>query len=105
MAPAFVLEEDMEHKDNCECDACVERKDPYFETEYQAVIAESVNQPDPRVKNLIAAQKLMDLLDIPYESSMFTEWSTVLAVDLYNIFMDEEKLKVLISKLRNKAFW
>jgi hypothetical protein len=25
--------------------------------------------------------------------------------DLYDILIDEEKLKVLISKIRNKAFW
>lgn len=25
--------------------------------------------------------------------------------DLYDILMDEEKLKVLVAKLRNKAFW
>jgi hypothetical protein len=24
---------------------------------------------------------------------------------LYDILMDEEKLRVLVSKLRNKAFW
>jgi hypothetical protein len=58
-------------------------------------------------------KKLRDFfvkLDIPIINSlgMNGQPSTRVKVNgkiLYDILMDEEKLKVLVSKLRNKAFW
>jgi hypothetical protein len=44
---------------------------------------------------------LLKFLDIPHSPG-----SLVISVDgLIDILMDDEKLKVLVSKLRNKAFW
>jgi hypothetical protein len=45
-------------------------------------------------------QPVMDFLKIPIDVV-----GCVNTVDLYNILMDEEKLKTIVSKLRNKAFW
>jgi hypothetical protein len=60
---------------------------------------------DPRVANLDKAKALMDMLEIPQHGDPWSAWTEVYAVDLYDILMDEEKLRVLVSKLRNKAFW
>jgi hypothetical protein len=51
------------------------------------------------------ADELMKLLEIPTIPRNPGCWTELYAIDLYDIFMDEEKLKVLVSKLRNKAFW
>jgi|HubBroStandDraft_2_1064218.scaffolds.fasta_scaffold1290511_2 hypothetical protein len=51
------------------------------------------------------AKEVMDLLEIPTIPVNAPNWYEIYAMDLYDIFMDEEKLKVLVSKLRNKAFW
>jgi len=45
------------------------------------------------------ARKLMDKLDIPRVGR------AVNIVDLYNVLMDEEKLKRIVSIMNNKAFW
>jgi hypothetical protein len=45
------------------------------------------------------AVDLCEMLDIP------TSLGSIYVETLYDILMDEEKLRVLVSKLRNKAFW
>jgi hypothetical protein len=46
------------------------------------------------------AKKLMVFLEIPID------YSNSVSIDkLYDIIMDEEKLKKLVSKLKLKAFW
>lgn len=45
------------------------------------------------------AKELMSILDIKQNEL------TVHINTLYDIFMDDEKMKVLNSKLRNKIFW
>lgn len=54
-----------------------------------------------------AVLKIMDLLEIPCNAgdTWTREPPTVSAFELYDILMDPEKLQVLVSKLRNKAFW
>jgi hypothetical protein len=47
------------------------------------------------------ACRLMEYLGISTDSL----FGLADVVELYEIFTDEEKLKVLVSKLRNKAFW
>jgi hypothetical protein len=47
------------------------------------------------------ACRLMNYLGIVTDSL----FGQVDVVSLYDIFTDEEKLKVLVSKLHNKAFW
>ena len=76
----------MKHASSCQCDVC--SKDPY-ETEL------GIRQN---------AIKLIKFLEIPYEEAYYYE-KHISATDLYDILMDEEKLRVLVSKLRNKAFW
>lgn len=51
------------------------------------------------------AEKLIELLEIPSYKEPFGAWVSVYAHDLYDILMDEEKLKELVSKLKLKAFW
>lgn len=58
------------------------------------------------------AIKLMEILEIPHTpilnnlgAGKYHYTSSVKVGDLYDILMDEEKLKILISKLKNKAFW
>lgn len=53
------------------------------------------------------AADLMKILDIPFYAFSFPypEEGKIKVTDLYDILMDEEKLRVLVSKLRNKAFW
>ena len=51
------------------------------------------------------AENLIDALDIPSSKDAFGAWVVVYAHDLYDILMDEEKLKELVSKLKLKAFW
>jgi len=56
------------------------------------------------------AAKLFTELAIPFESIMhypsgIIDQGSVSAYDLYDIFQDKAKLRVLVSKLRNKAFW
>jgi hypothetical protein len=47
-------------------------------------------------------EKILTLLGIPF-SSGFDQ--TIRGSDLLKILMDDTKLKVLVSKLNNKAFW
>ena len=51
-------------------------------------------------EDLSRAHELMEFLEIPVASV-----GLVSIIKLYDILMDEEKLKVLISKLHNKVFW
>jgi len=59
------------------------------------------------------AISLMKVLEIPYtgilnnktEDGKYHITSSVKVEALYDILMDEEKLKIILSKLKNKAFW
>lgn len=62
------------------------------------VIEAAIKDKEERVDK---ACRLLNQLGIPTDSL----FGQVDAIDLYNIFTDEEKLKELLSKLRNKAFW
>jgi hypothetical protein len=66
---------------------------------------EKLKEQDRQVALLDKATILMEALDIPVHSDVLSHWTEVYSVDLYDILMDEEKLKVLVSKLHNKAFW
>ena len=50
------------------------------------------------------AVEVLDFLDIPcqYSGSPFP---SVPATELVKILTDEKKMKVIMSKIRNKAFW
>lgn len=58
-----------------------------------------------KVANLGKAKEMMEFLGIPLIPSNLGHWHEIYAVDLYDIFTDQEKLQVLISKLRNRALW
>lgn len=60
---------------------------------------------DARESKNDKAKEVMDLLEIPTIPVNAPNWYEIYAMDLYDILMDEEKLKTLISRLRNKAFW
>jgi len=70
-------------------------------------VARMLNETDKQYAERILShndkyKKALDLckmLDIPHSLN------NIYIVDLYDILMDEEKLRVLVSKLRNKAFW
>ena len=48
----------------------------------------------------------MKILEIPYiDMPGFDEFANVYSTNLYDILMDEEKLRVLVAKLKLKAFW
>ena len=49
---------------------------------------------------------LMEILDIPCNKWPAAHIPPIVeATDLYDILMDEEKLQILVSKLKLKAFW
>jgi len=50
------------------------------------------------------ATEILDVLGIPHHPGIFDE-PAVPVIDLVKILTDEKKLKVIVSKLRNKAFW
>ena len=52
------------------------------------------------LNKIVITQELMEFLEIPTGLA-----GQIKSTDLYDILMDKDKLKVLISKLRNKAFW
>jgi hypothetical protein len=72
--------------------------------EYQNEINEMAKNVGQSLKDnfdkLSRAQELMELLEIPVRTV-----GLVSTIELYDIFMDDEKLKTLVSKLHNKAFW
>jgi hypothetical protein len=72
--------------------------------EYQNEVNEIAKSVGRALKDnfdkLSRAQELMELLEIPVRTV-----GLVSTIELYDIFMDDEKLKTLVSKLRNKAFW
>lgn len=59
------------------------------------------------------AVSLMKVLEIPYigvlnnktEDGKYHITSSVRVEALYDILMDDDKLKILLSRLKNKAFW
>lgn len=61
------------------------------------------SETDEELRERIVPMKkyhdVMNILEIPHGHE------TMMIKDLYDILMDEEKLRVLVSKLRNKAFW
>ena len=57
-----------------------------------------------RIGSLRKIYKIMDFLEIPYDFGYDGDEGMNVR-DLYDILMDDEKLRVLVSKLRNKAFW
>lgn len=93
----------MKHSNDCLCDTCL--KIDSWKNEYESIFIPIEKPIDPRTANLDKATELMDLLGIPQHGDTWSSWAEVYAVDLYDIFMDKEKLRVLVAKLRNKAFW
>jgi hypothetical protein len=76
--------------------------------ELDKLVEESAVKIDPEQKRKQKkAIDTMEFLDIPCNKSAIAHHvpPTVYATDLYDILMDEEKLRVLVTKLRNKAFW
>jgi hypothetical protein len=53
------------------------------------------------------SHEMLKVLEILTDSSGVVSWkpAKISSIDLYDILMDEEKLRVLVAKLRNKAFW
>jgi hypothetical protein len=71
------------------------------------VVRKLTDETEEKVRK---SKALMNILDIPYlDKTVYNtttdDFANVCATDLYDILMDEEKLRVLVSKLRNKAFW
>jgi hypothetical protein len=55
---------------------------------------------------LEASRKMMELLEVPLiPEDHFGAWAEVYAHDVYDLLMDEKRLKKVISLLKNKAFW
>lgn len=65
------------------------------------VFGQAVAQTKEVMAKIEKANECMKKLDIPI--SGYT--GDVKPVDLYDIFMDEEKFNILVKKLKNKAFW
>lgn len=53
-------------------------------------------------ERLEMAWEILKFLDIPYIETFNT---SIPAIELVDILMDEEKLQILVSKLKNKVFW
>lgn len=104
MTPAFAFEVKMKDIKTLkeELDEAVRKFD---NTCQEVVMKQQSSTLDPRVKNLEKATALMDFLGIPQQKDGWSRWTEVHAVDLYDIFMDEEKFNALATKLRMKAFW
>jgi hypothetical protein len=53
-----------------------------------------------------AAKDMMIALEIPLIPAEYNSaWGEVYAHDVYDLFMDEKRLKKLISLLKMKVFW
>lgn len=65
----------------------------------------NIDENEDLNEHLNKIHHLFDFLEIPYHNSIITGSDHMSVFDLYDILMDEEKLRVLVSKLRNKAFW
>lgn len=74
------------------------------EEEYQHEIYEEAKRVGDAIRQNLekaeAAHKLMELLEIPCK-----DISSISIIDLYDILMDDKKLKIIVSKLHNKVFW
>jgi len=74
------------------------------EKEYQHEIDEQAKLVGDAIRQNLekaeAAHKLMELLEIPCK-----DISSISIIDLYDILMDDKKLKIIVSKLHNKVFW
>ena len=78
------------------------------EKELDKFLKENTVKIDPQQrKEWHKAAETMEFLDIPCNTGgiNFNMPPSVYATDLYDILMDQEKLRVLVAKLRNKAFW
>jgi hypothetical protein len=65
---------------------------------------EQIKEEKRKTALLKKVHAMMAFLEIPCANNYVNdEFMSVL--DLYDILTNEEKLKVLVSKLRNKAFW
>jgi len=64
---------------------------------------EQIKEELTHMMKLEMAWKILKILDIPHNDKALN--SSVPAIELVDILMNEEKLKVLVSKLHNKAFW
>ena len=62
----------------------------------------SLTEEELEQKRFDKYQKAVDLCNILGIKVMI---GSVYIEDLYDLFTDEEKLKVLVSKLKNRAFW
>ena len=60
---------------------------------------------EQRLSKIRKAKEMVKILEIPSYGGVCWKSDTIYAIDLYDILMDEEKLRVLVFKLRNKAFW
>lgn len=61
-----------------------------------------VKKEQLKKQHLLKVQQTMKILELPY---YINEEDSVKITDLYDIFMDDQKLQNLISKLKNKSFW
>lgn len=66
-----------------------------------------IDENEEKLLKIRKSHEMLKVLEIPTDSAGIVCWkpAKVSSTDLYDIFMDEEKLKVLVSKLHNKAFW
>ena len=65
-----------------------------------------MNTDENEDKKVRDALKVLEIPCEPVYSQKKNFWVNAIdSKDLYDILMDEEKLRVLVSKLRNKAFW
>lgn len=51
------------------------------------------------------AHKLLDFLEIPHTITPIFGIERMSILDLYDILMDEKRPKIIVSKLKLKAFW
>lgn len=65
---------------------------------------ETKEQFDERIGSLQKVHEVLDFLEIPYNKDYVGD-ETMNVRFLYDILMDEEKLRILVSKLKLKAFW
>ena len=85
----------MRHFSDCLCNVCIESLQDKLECAKEAVRKQA---EENRLRE--ERKAIMQILGIPLD----TEYS-VKTKDLCDIFLDDEKCEVLISKLKNKAFW
>ena len=98
----------MKHASDCQCDVCIVSDSSFIEYDRGLGIRQALDKRRKDIEKFRKAIKLIKFLEIPLSEIQSDDYyfkNHINASELYDILMDEEKLRILVSKLKLKAFW